>query len=137
MFIDEVSKASGKLEEGWAFLEPKEIKDPNESKPKDWVDVKKIPDPSETKPAGYDDIPEKIPDPEAKQPEDWSNEDDGEWEPPTIKNPAYKGPWKATMIDNPDYKGEWVHPLIPNPDYKEDPALATRYAPFNNKSSPE
>jgi len=126
VFIDEVSKASGKLEEGWAFLEAKEIKDPDESKPKDWVDAKKIADPADVKPEGYDDVPEKIPDPDAKKPDDWSDEDDGEWEPPTIKNPEFKGAWKAKMIDNPDYKGEWVHPMIPNPAYKEDPALATR-----------
>jgi len=126
VFIDEVSKQAGKLEEGWSFLAPKEIKDPAQSKPADWVDTKKIPDPAEVKPEGYDDIPAKIPDPEATKPEDWEDEDDGEWEPPTIDNPEYKGEWKPTMIDNPDYKGEWVHPMVPNPDYKEDPALANR-----------
>lgn len=126
VFIDEVSKGSGTLEEGWDFLEPKEIKDPEQSKPKDWVDAKKIPDPTEVKPEGYDDIPAKIPDPDAEKPEDWDDEDDGEWEPPSIDNPEYKGPWKPTMIDNPDYKGPWEHPMIPNPDYKEDPTLATR-----------
>jgi calreticulin len=126
VFIDEVSKGSGTLEEGWDFLEPKEIKDPEQSKPKDWVDAKKIPDPTQVKPEGYDDIPAKIPDPEATKPEDWDDEDDGEWEPPSIDNPEYKGPWKPTMIDNPDYKGPWEHPMIPNPDYKEDPNLSTR-----------
>jgi len=126
VFIDEVSKAKGSLEEGWSFLEPKEIKDPNESKPKDWVDAKKIADPSDVKPEGYDDIPEKIPDPNASKPADWSDEDDGEWEPPTIKNPAYKGEWKPKMVDNPAYKGEWVHPMIPNPAYVVDPTLSTR-----------
>jgi len=126
VFIDEVSKQSGKLEEGWDFLEPKEIKDPAQSKPADWVDTKKIPDPADVKPEGYDDIAEKIPDPEATKPEDWEDEDDGEWEPPTIANPEYKGPWKPTMIDNPDYKGPWVHPMVPNPDFKEDATLANR-----------
>jgi len=126
VFIDEVSKQSGSLEEGWDFLEPKEIKDPEQSKPSDWVDAPKIADPEEVKPEGYDDIPAKIPDPEATQPEDWDVEDDGEWEPPEIDNPEYKGPWKPTMIDNPEYKGPWKHPMAANPDYKEDPALATR-----------
>jgi calreticulin len=126
VFIDEVSKGKGKLEEGWDFLEQKEIKDPEQSKPEDWVDAKKIPDPEEVKPEGYDDIPSKIPDPDAEKPEDWDDEDDGEWEPPSIDNPEYKGPWKPTMIDNPEYKGPWEHPMIPNPDYKEDPTLATR-----------
>ena len=32
MFIDEESKQTGKLEEGWDFLLPEEIKDPKESK---------------------------------------------------------------------------------------------------------
>ena len=58
-------------------------------------------------------------------PEDWDEEEDGEWEAPQIKNPACKaapgcGEWKRPMIDNPDYKGPWVHPMIPNPDYKFD-----------------
>lgn len=126
VFIDEVSKQAGKLEEGWDFLAPKEIKDPAQSKPADWVDTKKIADPAEVKPEGYDDIPAKIPDPEATKPEDWEDEDDGEWEPPTIDNPAFKGVWKPTMIDNPAYKGAWEHPLVANPEYKEDSALAAR-----------
>jgi len=90
------------------------------------VDAKKVPDPEDVKPEGYDDIPAKIPDPDATKPEDWEDEDDGEWEPPSIDNPEYKGPFKAKMIDNPEYKGEWVHPMVPNPDYKEDASLATR-----------
>lgn len=126
VFIDEVSKKSGSLEEGWDFLLPKEIKDPDMSKPEDWVDEKKIPDPDDVKPEGYDDIPAKIPDPDASKPDDWEDEDDGEWEPPSIDNPDYKGPWRQKKIDNPDYKGPWEHPMIPNPDYKEDPNLAVR-----------
>merc|ERR1712150_332800 len=72
------------------------------------------------KPEGYDDIPEEIVDPDATKPDDWDDEDDGEWEPPMIDNPEYKGPWTPTMIDNPDYKGPWVHPQIENPDYEYD-----------------
>lgn len=116
VFFDEKSKAKGKLEDDWAFPS-KQIKDPEVSKPKDWVDTKKIPDPEAVKPEGYDDIPAEIPDPEAEKPDDWDEEDDGEWEPPMIDNPEFKGEWKAPMIDNPEYKGEWVHPLIDNKDY--------------------
>jgi len=119
VLLDNKEKASGSLSEEWDFPS-KEIKDPAESKPKDWVDTKKIPDPEETKPEGYDDISKEIPDPEAEKPEDWDDEDDGEWEPPMIDNPEYKGEWKPTMIDNPEYKGEWEHPVIPNPDYAPD-----------------
>lgn len=126
VFIDQQSVRTGKLEEEWDFLLPREIKDPSVSKPADWVDTKKIPDPTDVKPEGWDDIPKEIPDPDAKKPEDWDDEEDGEWEPPMIDNPEYKGPWKPKMIDNPDYKGEWVHPKIPNPDFVEDPELHVR-----------
>lgn len=120
VLVDNKSVRSGKLEDEFDFLEPKEIKDPDESKPDDWVDEKKIPDPEDIKPEGYDDIPAEIPEPDAVQPEDWDEEDDGEWEPPMVDNPDYKGPWSPEMIDNPAYKGPWVHPMIPNPDYKYD-----------------
>ena len=92
-----LSKASlfTKLQDQFDFLEPKEIKDPDASKPADWVEQAKIPDPDVVKPEGYDDIPAEIPDPEAKKPDDWDDEMDGEWEPPQIDNPEYKGEWKA------------------------------------------
>jgi len=125
VLFDEKEKASGKIEEDWAFPK-KEIKDPSESKPEDWVDEKKIPDPAAVKPEGYDDIPAEIPDPEAEKPDDWDDEDDGEWEPPMIDNPDYKGPWNAPMIENPDYKGEWEHPMIANPEYK--PSSYAKYS---------
>ena len=40
------------------------------------------------------DKPEHIADPDATKPEDWDDEMDGEWEPPMIDNPEYKGEWK-------------------------------------------
>ena len=36
------------------------------------------------------DKPQHIPDPDAKKPDDWDDEIDGEWEPPMIDNPDYK-----------------------------------------------
>lgn len=36
------------------------------------------------------DKPETIPDPDAKKPDDWDEDMDGEWEPPMITNPDYK-----------------------------------------------
>lgn len=39
---------------------------------------------------GWDDIPATIVDPEAKRPDDWDDELDGEWEAPTISNPEFK-----------------------------------------------
>ena len=120
VYIDGESAQAGSLEEDWDMLEPKTIKDPEASKPKDWVDQAKIDDPEDKKPEGYDDIEEYIPDPEAEVPEDWDEEMDGEWEAPMINNPEFKGEWKAKQIDNPDYKGPWEHPMIDNPDYVKD-----------------
>jgi len=128
VFLDQKSKAAGKIGDDWPF--PKQqIEDPAESKPVDWVDTKKIPDPAAVKPEGWDDIPPEIPDPDAEIPEDWDTEEDGEWEPPLIDNPAYKGAWHAPMIDNPDYKGEWVHPMIDNPEYA--PGTYAQYTDIN------
>jgi len=121
--IDGNKKESGSLADDWDILPAKRIKDPSQSKPNDWVDAAKIDDPSDVKPEGYDDIAKQIVDPEATKPEDWDEEADGEWEAPTIDNPAYKGPWKAKKIDNPDYKGPWVHPEIDNPEYSPDDTL--------------
>jgi len=120
VFVDNKSVRSGKLEDEFNFLPPKTIKDPDQSKPDDWVDEAEIDDPDDKKPDGYDDIPEEIPDPDAKKPDDWDDDDDGEWEPPMVDNPKYKGPWKPKRIPNPDYKGKWVHPIIDNPEYEYD-----------------
>jgi len=118
--IDGAKVESGSLFDDWEFLAPKTIKDPEASKPKDWVDEAEIPDPEDVKPEGWEDVAEKIPDPEASKPEDWDDEEDGEWEAPMIDNPDYKGEWKPKMIANPDYKGAWVHPEVANPEYEED-----------------
>mmetsp|Transcript_15715 Transcript_15715/g.23097 ORF Transcript_15715/g.23097 Transcript_15715/m.23097 type:complete len:412 (-) Transcript_15715:46-1281(-) len=124
--IDNKVEKSGALDAFWDFLEPKEIKDPDQSKPEDWVDDQMMHDPEDVKPEGYDDIPAEIVDPEAEKPEDWDDEEDGEWEPPLIDNPEYQGEWEPKMIENPDYKGEWVHPMVPNPDFEEDDKLHFR-----------
>jgi len=123
VLIDEKEVAKGSLTEDWDLLKPKQIKDPKQSKPSDWVDNKEIDDPTDVKPEGHDDVPANIPDPDATKPDDWDDELDGEWEAPTISNPEYKGAWKAKRIPNPEYKGEWVHPLIDNPEYVEDSKL--------------
>merc|ERR1719231_864338 len=88
--IDMNKVDSGKLEDGWDFLEPKQIRDPDEKNPADWVDEAEIDDPEDKKPEGYDDIKAKIADPKAKKPDDWDDESDGTWEAPQIDNPAYK-----------------------------------------------
>jgi len=121
VLIDNESAQKGALTDDWDFLPPKKIKDPEVSKPDDWVDAAKIDDPEDVKPEDWE-KPEHIADPDATKPEDWDDEMDGEWEPPMIDNPEYKGEWKPRQIDNPDYKGPWVHPEIDNPEYNEEEA---------------
>lgn len=88
--IDGETVEKGELEKDWNFLAPKKIKDPNAKKPEDWDDRAKIDDPEDKKPEDWEQ-PEYIPDPDATKPEDWDDEMDGEWEPPQINNPAFKG----------------------------------------------
>merc|ERR1711959_515779 len=128
--IDMNKVDSGSLEEGWDFLEPKEIRDPDEKKPDDWVDEAEIDDPEDKKPEGHDDIPAKIADPKATKPDDWDDESDGTWEAPQIDNPDYKGAWKAKRIKNPAYKGVWEAKLIANPKYVADDKIG-QYEKFN------
>jgi len=116
--VDGKSKQQGDVKEFWDFELPKEINDPEVSKPDDWIDDPMMEDPNDKKPEDWVDE-EMIVDPEAEQPDDWDEEDDGEWEAPMISNPDFKGEWSAGRIDNPDYKGAWEHPKIPNPDFKE------------------
>ncbi|GAB1310453.1 hypothetical protein MFIFM68171_00663 [Madurella fahalii] len=122
---------------------PKEIDDPKDKKPDDWVDEARIPDPDAKKPDDWDedapyeivdeeatqpddwltDEPLTIPDPEAQKPEDWDDEEDGDWIAPTVPNPKCAdvsgcGPWTKPMKKNPDYKGKWTAPMIDNPAYK-------------------
>jgi calreticulin len=117
--VDGEEKAKGDLKEDWPFEKPKMIKDPDQSKPEDWVDDEEMDDPDDKKPDDWDDEPATIADPDASKPDDWDDEEDGEWQAPQIDNPEYKGEWKPKRIPNPDYKGPWVHPEIANPDYVE------------------
>ena len=71
------------------------------------------------------------------RPEDWDDEEDGEWEAPIIDNPKCSvgcGKWEAhrsliqhdisksshveaPKISNPNFKGKWYAPKIDNPAY--------------------
>lgn len=60
---------------------------------------------------------------DADKPEEWDDEEDGDWLAPTVSNPLCEaapgcGEWTRPRIPNPDYKGKWFAPTIPNPDYK-------------------
>lgn len=69
-----------------------------------WID-----DPTDTTapPAIWEDQPRYMDDPNDTKPEDWDDEDDGDWAPVTILNPAYT--WKPRQIPNPEY--------VPPPTY--------------------
>jgi len=142
-FVDMESQATGNLLDSMtpSVNPPKQIDDPTDSKPEDWVDEAKIDDPEASKPDDWDedapmeivdasksmpedwdeDAPEKIADPSAQMPDDWDEDEDGDWEAPTIPNPKCDtgcGKWPVPMIPNPDYKGKWYAPQIDNPAYK-------------------
>ncbi|XP_008841654.1 calmegin [Nannospalax galili] len=126
------------------------IPDPSAVKPEDWDETEpaQIQDSSAIKPDGWlDNEPTFIPNPNAQKPDDWNEDMDGEWEapympnpacqigcgewkPPMIDNPNYKGVWRPPMIDNPSYQGIWSPQKIPNPDYFEDdhPFLLTSFS---------
>jgi len=142
--VDGVKKASGDLLTAMApsINPPKDIDDPEDKKPGDWIEDPKMDDPESAKPDDWDedephslpdpdakmpdgwseDVTEKrIPDPSAKIPADWDQEEDGDWEAPVVDNPACKvgcGKWTAPTINNPKYKGKWSPPKIDNPAYK-------------------
>merc|ERR1712056_110636 len=120
--IDEEKIYEGSLKEDWEVLKPKEISDPDDKKPDDWVDDSMIDDPETKKPDDW--VEEKrIVDSEAKEPDDWDDEDDGEWEAPMKDNAAYKGDWYGKRISNPAYKGIWEAKKIANPEYVDDDSV--------------
>lgn len=140
----DVVKEGSLLEDFAPAVNPdKEIDDPSDSKPEDWIDEARIPDPKATKPEDWDeeapyeildeeatkpddwldDEPLTIPDPEAEKPEDWDDDEDGDWIPPTVPNPKCEdvsgcGKWEKPTKKNPDYKGKWTPEYIDNPAYK-------------------
>merc|ERR1719226_426206 len=117
--IDEEKIYEGSIKEDWELLAPKEINDPDDSKPSDWVESSMMDDPEDKKPDDW--VEEKrIVDEEAKKPDDWDDEEDGEWEAPMKDNPAYKGDWSVKRISNPAYKGIWEAKKIANPEYVDD-----------------
>merc|ERR1712183_847774 len=109
--IDEEKIYEGSMKDDWELLKPKEISDPEDKKPDDWVEEKRIVDT------------------DAKKPDDWDDEEDGEWEAPMKDNAAYKGDWYAKRISNPAYKGVWEAKKIANPEYEDDDSVY-KYSDF-------
>merc|ERR1711979_180892 len=126
--IDTEKIYEGSLKEDWELLAAKEISDPDDKKPSDWVDDSMMDDPEDNKPDDWTDE-KRIVDEEAKRPDDWDDEEDGEWEAPMKDNPAYKGDWHVKRISNPAYKGVWEAKKIANPEYADDDTLG-QYADF-------
>jgi hypothetical protein len=164
VLVDDKEVSSGSLLENFEppVNPPAEIDDSEDKKPADWVDDAKIPDPDAKKPDDWDedapysipdedavkpedwleDEPEFVPDPEAEKPEEWDDEEDGDWIPPTVKNPKCEaaagcGSWTRYVVPcgpfgmfahfcldfsptkpNPNYKGKWYASLVDNPAYK-------------------
>merc|ERR1711920_1088326 len=126
--IDEEKIYEGSIKEDWEVLKPKEISDPEDKKPEDWVDSSMMDDPEDKKPDDW--VEEKrIVDESASKPDDWDDEEDGEWEAPMKDNPAYKGDWSVKRIENPAYKGIWEAKKIANPEYVDDDKVYS-YADF-------
>ncbi|KAJ7103149.1 Calreticulin family-domain-containing protein [Mycena belliarum] len=157
VLVNGISEKSGSLLEDFqpAVNPPKEISDPDDKKPSDWVDEKRIQDPDASKPADWDEDapyeivdteatkpegwldnePATVPDPDAEKPEEWDDEEDGDWIAPTVPNPKCTeapgcGEWKPPFKANPDYKGKWYAPMIDNPAYKGE--WAARMIPNPN-----
>merc|ERR1712137_694894 len=83
--VDQEKLYEGSIKEDWEVLKPKEIDDPDDKKPSDWVEDSMMDDPESKKPDDW--VEEKrIVDSEAKKPDDWDDEEDGEWEAPMIDN---------------------------------------------------
>jgi calreticulin len=120
--IDEEKIYEGSIKDDWEVLAPKEITDPEDKKPGDWVDDSMIDDPEDKKPADWVEEKRTV-DSEAKKPDDWDDEEDGDWEAPMKDNPEFKGEWYGKRISNPAYKGFWEAKKIANPEYVEDDAV--------------
>lgn len=143
LLVDNEKKSYGPLSEKFdPPVQPlKEIDDPEDKKPADWIDEKEIADPVASKPGDWDedapaqivdddakkpdgwldDEAEQVPDPDAKKPDNWDDSEDGAWEAPLVPNmkceAAGCGEWKRPMKENPDYKGKWKASMITNPKY--------------------
>jgi calnexin len=121
---------------------PREIDDPGDPKPADWVDAEYVPEPDATPPAGGGEPeyiadptkvdapagwlrsePRMIPDPGATPPPGYDADVMGDWEPPLVPNPICQdppgcGPYEPPLVPNPNYAGPWEPPMMRNPMYR-------------------
>merc|ERR1740130_458341 len=72
---------------------PKEIDDPEDTKPEEWIDDPKMADPETSKPDDWDeDAPAKIDDPEVSKPEAWLDDAPLEVSDPKMAAPETSKP---------------------------------------------
>ncbi|CAF3413211.1 unnamed protein product [Rotaria sp. Silwood1] len=86
----------------------------------DFTVPKRIPDPDAKKPSDWVDE-EKIDDPTDSKPDDWDKAEhipDPDAKKPEDWDDEIDGTWEPPMIDNPEYKGVWKARQIDNPSYK-------------------
>merc|ERR1712139_512316 len=126
--VDQEKLYEGSLKDDWDMLPARELADPNDKKPDDWVDDAMMDDPEAAKPADWVDE-KRIVDKDAKKPEEWEDDEDGEWEAPHIDNPEFKGEWIGKKVSNPAYKGAWEAKKVSNPEFTDDPDLY-KYSDF-------
>lgn len=114
--VDQEKLYEGSLYDEWEMLPARTIPDPEDKKPADWIDDPMMEDPEDKKPSDW--VDEKlIVATESEKPAEWDEDEDGEWEPPKIDNPAFKGAWTAKRISNPAFKGAWEARSIANPEF--------------------
>lgn len=86
----------------------------------DFLPAKRIPDPAAKKPEDWDDN-EKMDDPTDEKPADWDKPEfipDPDAKKPDDWDDEMDGEWQPPKINNPDYKGEWKPKQIDNPKYQ-------------------
>merc|ERR1712045_928516 len=76
--IDEEKIYEGSLKEDWELLAAKEINDPDDKKPSDWVDDSMMDDPEDAKPDDWTDE-KRIVDEDASKPDDWDDDALGQY----------------------------------------------------------
>ena len=146
IFVDGAPKYFGDLMKDLAppLSPPREIDDPLDQKPDDWIDDEYVVDETAKKPDDWDEsAPQFIPDPEkltppegwlvdepkfiedpnAVKPVEWDDDIHGTWEPSQVPNPKCErapgcGPYEPPLIVNPQFVGEWEPPMYRNPMYR-------------------
>lgn len=120
MMKDNFTEIESTLEDAFGYCQLREVPDPFEEKPKDWVEDEYIDDPDDQPPEYMQRVPRFIPDETARRPADWDDGARGVWTQPLVENPEYRKKWIPRRIRNPEFRGAWEPKMVPNPDYDPD-----------------